>query len=220
MPAPVRAIAPATSTNLPVLSSLMSHAHSSSNGQEAQEAPLPSSSVYSGLACDRDGGIASNDFQNSQLAEETSSVGPTVENNGREIDDSEKIQRWYKDLEALAPEWFEDELDEEAMQVANTANSTDGEIAEVQTTPLTPPIPAVDRSTILNALGSVPDLQRMSPESRPEGEVNNTENEDTTSLEQWPARRTTSWTPIRFKKLNASELGPSTRSTFDMKIHF
>ena len=35
MPAPVRAIALATSTNPPILSNHMSHAHSSSNGQEA-----------------------------------------------------------------------------------------------------------------------------------------------------------------------------------------
>ena len=141
----------------------MSHAHLSSNRQEAQEAPLPSSSFYGGLAHDEDS--ASNDFQNSQLAEETSSVEPTVENNGKDMDNGEKIKRWYKDLEALASEQFEDELDEEAMQAANLVNNTGGEIAEVQTIPSTPPIPAVDRSTILNAPGSIPDLQRMSPES-------------------------------------------------------
>ena len=136
----------------------MSHAHLSSNRQEAQEAPLPSSSFYGGLAYDEDS--AFNDFQNSQLAEETSSMGPMVENNGKDMDNGEKIKRWYKDLEALALEWFEDELDEEAMQAANPVNSMGGEIAEVQTIPSTPSIPAVDRSTISNAPGSIPDLSK------------------------------------------------------------
>ena len=143
-----------------------------------------------------------------------------MKNNGGDMDNSEKIKRWYKDLKALAQEQFEDELDKEAIQAANPVNSTGGKITEVHTIPSTPPISAVDRSTILNALGSVPDLQRMSPESQPEGEVNDAGNKDTMSLEQWPAKRTTSQTPIRSKKLNAFKLGPLTHSTSGNKNLF
>jgi hypothetical protein len=160
-------------------------------------------------------------------------VVPMVENNGGEMDNGEKIKQWHKDLEALAPERFDDETrsaHEEPMHAANTANSTGGEVAEAQTTPSTPPIPAVDRPATPNAPGSVPGLQMVSPESRPEGEVNDAGNEDTMGLER-PATRTISRTQkdlntdtivpdrpdrpirIRSKPKNFDESGPSTRST-------
>lgn len=150
--------------------------------------------------------------------------------------DGENISKWKEALDALQP--FDDGIDdvntcEEAMQAANTANSTGGDVAErrgSQTTPSTSPVPAVDRCRTPNAPGTVPSLQRVSAESGPEGEVNDTRDEDTTGLEQRPATRTTSRAlnglntdttapsrTTRSKKIDAS--GPSTRATCGNQIY-
>jgi hypothetical protein len=181
-----------------------------------QVGPVPSqtpSSSHSELLRDPDGDIqtydtTSDDFQSSQFANDASHV---LENNGREMEDGDR-SKWLDALDAL--QRFDDDNEvsahEEAMQAANTANSTGGDVeegGESQTAPPTSSIPAVDTSTTPNE-----DTTGLEPRA-----TRTTSRTGTTDLEP-RATRTTSRTgttapsrPIRSKKVDAS--GPSTRAT-------